>query len=175
VTGIRYAALGVGLATLLVFSLGASDDGIKMGVVDLEQALASTEEGKAAREEMGRKQREAESQVQPLMDRFNGMKEEIKSKKFVLSDESLFQKQLDLAELQNQIQTKLKELDGQLKVDEERLYGPLRAKMVEIVTQIGKEQGFTVILARGSPGLLYAREAIDITELVVQNFNSKKG
>jgi hypothetical protein len=60
-------------------------------------------------------------------------------------------------------------------VHEERLYGPLRAKMVEIVTQIGKEQGFTVILARGSPGLLYSREAIDITELVIQNFNSKKG
>lgn len=166
---------GAALAALVALSLGATDEGIKMGVVDLEQALSSTEEGKAAREEMGRKQREAESTVQPLVDRFNGMKEEIKSKKFVLSDESLFQKQLDLAELQNQIQTKLKELEGGLKVHEERLYGPLRAKMVEIVTQIGKDQGFTVILARGSPGLLYAREAIDITDLVIQNFNSKKG
>ena len=169
------ALSGAALAALVAFSLGATDDGIKMGVVDLEQALSSTEEGKAAREEMGRKQREAESTVQPLVDRFNTMKEEIKSKKFVLSDESLFQKQLDLAELQNQIQTKLKELEGGLKVHEERLYGPLRAKMVEIVTQIGKDQGFTVILARGSPGLLYAREAIDITDLVIQNFNSKKG
>ncbi len=171
----KVALSGAALAALVAFSLGATDEGIKMGVVDLEQALSSTEEGKAAREEMGRKQREAESTVQPLVDRFNGMKEEIKSKKFVLSDESLFQKQLDLADLQNQIQTKLKELEGQLKVHEERLYGPLRAKMVEIVTQIGKEQGFTVILARGSPGLLYAREAIDITELVIQTFSCKKG
>ncbi len=172
---IQYAALGACVAALLALSLGASDEAIKMGVVDLEQALASTDEGKAAREEMGRKQREAQQQVEPMMDRFKQMQEEIKSKKFVLSDESLFQKQLDLAELQNQIQTKLKELDGQLKVDEERLTGPLRAKMVEIVTQIGKDQGFTVILARGTPGLLYAREAIDITERVIQNFNSKKG
>ena len=113
---IKYALAGAALAALVVPSLGAADEGIKMGVVDLEQALSSTEEGKAAREEMGRKQREAESTVQPLVDRFNTMKEEIKSKKFVLSDESLFQKQLDLAELQNQIQTKLKELEGQLKV-----------------------------------------------------------
>ena len=123
---IKYALLGAALAVLVAPSPGSAED-LKVGVVDLEQALSSTEEGKAAREEMGRKQREAESTVQPLVDRFNTMKEEIKSKKFVLSDESLFQKQLDLAELQNQIQTKLKELEGQLKVHEERLYGPLRA------------------------------------------------
>jgi outer membrane protein len=144
-----------------------------LGIVDLEQALSSTDEGKAAREEMNRKQREAEQKVQPLVDRFNEMKEEIKAKKFVLSDEALFQKNLDLAELQNQIQTKLKELEGQLKVDEERLYGPLRAKLVEIVGDIGKAQGFTVIMARGSPGLLYSREAIDITDLVIQKFNKQ--
>jgi outer membrane protein len=162
------------LAGLLLFSLGAGEQGLKMGIVDLEQALASTEEGKAAREEMGRKQREAEQKVQPMVDRFNEMKEEIKSKKFVLSDESLFQKQLDLAELQNEIQSNLKELEGQLKVDEERLYGPLRAKMIEIVGDVGKDQGFTVIMARGSPGLLYTREAIDITDAVIQKFNQKK-
>jgi outer membrane protein len=156
----RVAVLALG--GLLLFSLGANE------------ALASTEEGKAAREEMGRKQREAEQSVQPMVDRFNDMKEEIKSKKFVLSDESLFQKQLDLAELQNQIQAKLKELEGQLKVSEERLYGPLRAKMIEIVGDIGKEQGFMMILARGSPGLLYAREAIDITDAVIAKFNSQK-
>jgi outer membrane protein len=163
----------LGLVGVLAFSIGAEDGGIKLGIVDLEQALSSTDEGKAAREEMNRKQREAEQKVQPLVDRFNEMKEEIKAKKFVLSDEALFQKNLDLAELQNQIQTKLKELEGQLKVDEERLYGPLRAKLVEIVGDIGKAQGFTVIMARGSPGLLYSREAIDITDLVIQKFNKQ--
>jgi Skp family chaperone for outer membrane proteins len=90
-------AILFGLACVLLFSLGANEDGLKIAIVDLEQALASTEEGKAAREEMGRKQREAEQKVQPMVDRFNGMKEELQAKKFVLSDESLFQKQLDLA------------------------------------------------------------------------------
>jgi outer membrane protein len=166
-------AILLGLACVLLFSLGANEDGLKIAIVDLEQALASTEEGKAAREEMGRKQREAEQKVQPMVDRFNGMKEELQAKKFVLSDESLFQKQLDLAELQNEIQSKLKELEGQLKVDQERLYGPLRAKMVEIVSKLGKDQGFTMIFERGSPGLLYTREAIDITDTVIARFNEK--
>lgn len=167
------AGVLLGLAALLWFSLGANDEPLKVATVSLEQALASTEDGKAAREEMGRKQRDAEQKVQPMVDRFNTLKEELQAKKFVLSDESLFQKQLDLAEMQNEIQAKLKELEGQLKVDQERLLGPLRGKMVEIVTSLGKEQGFTMILERGSPGLLYAREAIDITDLVIARFNEK--
>lgn len=169
----KQAVILLGLAGLLFPSLGASEEPPKIAIVDLDQALASTEEGKAALEEMARKRREAEQKVQPMVDRFNGMKEELQAKKFVLADDALFQKQLDLAELQNEIQAKLKELDGQLKVDQERLYGPLRTKMVKIVGDVGREQGFTMIFERGSPGLLYTREAIDITDLVIARFNKK--
>ena len=40
-----------------------------------------TEEGKAARDEFTRKQRDAESQVQPMVDRFRDLQEELKGKK----------------------------------------------------------------------------------------------
>jgi len=50
------------LAAILVWGTAASEDeGIKIGVVDIEQAISSTEEGKSAREEFARKQREAEA------------------------------------------------------------------------------------------------------------------
>ena len=41
----------------------------------------------------------------------------------MLSDEALFQKQLDLAEMRNEIQNRMKELEGQLQVDQKRLEG----------------------------------------------------
>lgn len=167
-------ALGLlGLAVLLVWTTGAQDEAVKVGVVDLDQAINATDEGKQAREELARKQREAESTVQPMVDRYQELQEELKSKRFVLSEEALFQKQLDLAELQNRIQNKLKEIEGQLKVDRERLEGPLRVKLKGIVEEIGKSQGFTIILARGAPGLLYTREALDITDLVIEKFDKK--
>jgi Skp family chaperone for outer membrane proteins len=67
----------------------------------------------------------------------------------------------------------MSELEGQYKVDYERLVGPLRQKLVSIITDIGKSEGFTIILERNSPGLLYAREALDITDMVIQRFNKK--
>ena len=170
---VRKLFLGVALATLAVVGTAASDEGVRIGVVDLDQALNSTEEGKAAREEMARKQREAEASVQPMMERFRDLQEELKAKKFVLSDEALYQKQLDLVELKNAVDSQLKELDGKLKVDQERLVAPLRKKLIGIVESIGRDQGFTMIVERGTPGLLYSREALDITDMVIKRFNSK--
>ena len=171
---VHKALVLLALAALLVVGTAAQyDEPIKLGVVDIDQAISSTEEGKAAREEFARKQREAEAKIQPMVDRYRELEEDLKAKKFVLSDEALFQKQLDLAEMRNQIQNKMKELEGQLQVDQKRLEGPLMKKLSDIIEATGKDKGFTMIFRRGAPGLLYSREALDITDLVIEKYNQK--
>ena len=166
--------LGLGLLAVLSWGTAASDEPIKIAIVDLNQALNSTDEGKAAREELARKQREAEGRVQPRIERFQELQGELKSKKFVLSEDALYQRQLDLVELKNEIESEMKELEGKLKVDEERLVGPLRKKMINVVQTLGRDQGLTLIVERAAPGLLYSREALDITDSVIEKFNQKK-
>jgi len=170
---VNKAIVLLGLASVLLWGTAAQDEPIKIGIVDIDQAISSTEEGKAAREEFARKQREAEAELQPMYERYKALEDELKAKKFVLSDEALFQKQLDLAEMRNQIQNKMKELEGQLKVDQKRLEGPLTAKLIGIIEDIGKGRGFTMILRRGTPGVLYTREALDITDIVIEKYNAK--
>ena len=161
------------LAMILVWGTAAQDEPLKIAVVDIDQAISSTEEGRAAREELARKQREAEAKLKPLYERYKVLEEDLKAKKFVLSDQALFQKQLDLVEMRNQIQTRMREAEGQLKVDQKRLEGPLVAKLSAIIEEAGKTQGYTLILRRGTPGLLYSREALDITDLVIEKYNQK--
>ena len=161
------------IAAGLFWGAAAQAEPVKIGIVDIDQAISSTEEGKAAREELARKKREAEAQVQPMIERYKGLEEDLQAKRFVLSDEALFQKQLDLAEMRNQIQNQMKELEGQLQVDQKRLEGPLTVKLVEIIEEAGKSAGFTLIMRRGSPGILYSREALDITDMIVEKYNQK--
>jgi outer membrane protein len=162
------AVLGV-----LLWGLGASKDSLKIGVVDLDQAITSTTEGKKAKEELERKKREAEATLQPLIERFQELAKEFDAKQFVLSDDARFQKQLDLQELRNEIENKQKRLQGQLEVDRERLVGPLRTKLVEIVEELGRDGGFSLILMKNAPGLMYAKEALDVTDALIESFNKK--
>lgn len=160
-------------AAVLAWAGAAHAQDLKIGIVDIDQAVNATEQGKKARDELAKKRKAAEAQIKPLMDKGRALAEELQSKRFVLSEEALYQKQLDLAEIQNDARARMAELEGQYKVDYERLVGPLRQKLVSIITDIGKSEGFTVILERNSPGLLYAKEALDITDLVIQRFNKK--
>lgn len=163
----------VAVAAMLAIGLGAKDEVLKIGVVDLDQAITSTTSGRQAREEFDRKKRQAEQTLIPLMEQYQEMMQEFESKKFVISDDARFQKQLDMAELQNQIENKRKEIQGQLQVDRERLIAPLRTKLVDVVEEVGRDEQFSLILHRGSPGLMYSKEALDITDVIIAKFNKK--
>ena len=158
---------------ILVMGTAAQDETLKVGIVDIDHAIFSTAAGKAAREQLARKQREAESKLRPLYERYQTLENDFKAKKFVLSEEALFQKQLDLTEMRNQIEGKMKELEGQMQVDQKRIQGPLLAKFAETVSEVGKDQGFSMIFSRQTQGILYAREALDITDLVIERYDQK--
>jgi len=163
--------LFLALAALLVWGTAAQDEAIKIGVVDIDQAFASTQEGKSAREELQRKQREAEGKLQPMIEEFRSMEDDLQQKRFALSEEALYNRQLDLAQKRNEIETKMKELEVQFQVDQKRLEGPLLKKMLDVIESEGKKAGFTVILRRGASSLLYTREALDITDSIIEKYN----
>lgn len=163
----------VAAVALLGWGLGAKDDRVTIGVVDLDQAITSTNQGRAAREEFDRKKRQAEASLIPLMEQYQEGLKEFEAKKFVLSDDARFQKQLDMTELQNQIENQRKEIQGQLQVDRERLIAPLRNKLIDVVEEVGRNEGFSLILHRQAPGLMYSKEALDVTELIIEKFNEK--
>jgi outer membrane protein len=172
----RVAIRSLLLAAGMLACAGAADaqDSLRIAVVDIDQAVNATDQGKQARDELAKKRKAAEAQLKPMMEKGKALSEEIQSKRFVLSEEALYQKQLDLAELQNDARARMAELEGQYKVDSERLVGPLRQKLIEIINEIGKSEGFTLILERNTPGLLYSREALDITDLVIKRFDKKR-
>lgn len=163
--------LAVGL--LLGWGIGATDDPVKVGFVDVEQVLATVESGKAAREELERKSRDAQGRLAPMVEQLESMQKELQAKQFVMSEEAVRAKQLDLVEVKNRYETRAKEEEGQFKIDQQRLIGPLLEKLESVIKEVGRANKFSVILRIDAPSLVYAREALDITDLIVKTFNGK--
>ena len=101
------------------------------------------------------------------------LQKELQEMQHVLSKDAMQKRQFDLVELKGQLENESAGLEQQLKLDEARLTSPLREKFVEVVDEIGRNEGFSLILLRGAPGIMYSREALDITDLVIKTFNSK--
>ncbi len=90
-----------------------------------------------------------------------------------MSEEAARSMQLDVIELQNRYETKAKEEEGQFKIDQQRLLGPLIEKLGSVINEVGRENSFSLILRVDAPSLVYKREALDITDLVIKTFNRK--
>ena len=160
-------------AVLVSWGVAATDDPVKIGFVDIEQVMSTVDLGKAAREELERKAREAQSRMAPMIEQLETMQKELQAKQFVMSEEAMRTKQLDLVELKNKYDTKAKEEEGQLKIDQQRLYGPLIEKLDVVMKEVGRDHAFSAIIRVGAPSIVYHREALDVTDLVIKTFNGK--
>jgi outer membrane protein len=169
----KSSLLFAAVALVVGWGMAATDDAVKVGFVDIDQVLATVEEGKSARVELERKSRDAQGRLAPIAEQIDALQKELQAKQFVMSPEAVRSKQLDLNELQNRYETKVKEEEGQFKIDQQRLIGPLIEKLGNVMKAVGRDNGYSMILRNDAPSIIYAREALDITDLVVKKFNGK--
>jgi outer membrane protein len=163
--------LGIALALLIGVGVAASDDPTKVGFVDIQQVLATVDKGRAAREELERKGREAQGRLAPLVEQLETLQKEYQAKEFVMSDEAKRAKQLDLVELRNRYESQAKEEQGQLEIEEQRLIAPLVEQLESVIKKVGQDNSFAAIMRIDAPGVVYHREALDVTDLVIKTFN----
>ncbi len=145
----------------------------KIGFVDAQQVVATVDAGKQAQDELERKAREAQGRLSPLIEQLETLQKELQAKQFVMSKDAVQAKQLDLAELRNRIESQSQEEKSKLEIDQQRLLGPLQEKFVEVVRELGRENGYSAIFFSDAPGLVYRREALDVTEQVIKTFNAR--
>jgi len=162
------------MAASLGWGLAATNDEFKIGVVDMEQAILSTDEGKKVRDELEAKIRDADGQLRPKVQRLQEMQKELEEMQHVLSKDALERRQFDFIEARNQLENDSRGMEQQVKLDRARLLKPLQDKFVSIVEQVGRDNGFSMIMLRSAPGIVYSREALDVTDLVVEKFNQNK-
>lgn len=92
-----------------------------------------------------------------------------------MSKEALQTKQLDLAELRNRIESQGQEEKSKLEIDQQRLIAPLQEKFLNVIRELGRDGGYAAIFLSDAPGLglVYSREALDVTEQVIKIINSR--
>jgi outer membrane protein len=74
-------------------------------------------------------------------------------------------KQISIRRFQDDAQRELQEA-------QRRELGGLEERILPIIDQIGKEQGYTLIFNKFQSGLVYADESVDVTDTVITRFNT---
>jgi outer membrane protein len=144
----------------------------RIGVVDTEKILITSATGKAALAQLKALQEQKETELR-------GRQEEIKALQAQISDGRLSLAADKLAQLQKQLEEKTIALkragdDAQRELTAKRdeILAAIDQKVMPVINQFGKEQGYTLIFRKFESGLIYADEATDITAEMIRRVDA---
>lgn len=162
------------LVNLTLYPLSASaNPNFKLGYVDLELALEQTEAGQRAQEQYREEVESAKKEIDAKRSELESLQEEFNKQKESLKREIRVSKEEKLIAMEKDLKRSLQDVQDSLRRSNARLVGELLAKMRNIVSQYGEENGFTLIVEKGSQSVLYADKTIDVTDSVVALFDKK--
>ncbi len=173
---IRFQAVGVivgslAVAIVCVAAQAQAKDGAAIAFVDVRKAVFGSKEGRAAQQEFSRAEESKLEELRPLRDELGRLQEEFERQKFVLSEEALGARQLELMKKKRDLERDIREAEEDLQLEQIKLLQPIEKKLKDAVARVGKERGFSMIVDKSTAGILYYESSLDITDVVVKELN----
>ncbi len=147
----------------------------RLAVIDVQRVLASSAAGKNASERLKKMQEDRVAKAKQMDDEMQKLDADINNKKLSLSEEKLAEMTKQLSDRKIAAQRFQQDAEREMGEARDRALMELEGKIKPVIDQIGKEMGLAVIFNKFESGLVYASEAIDITDTVIKRFNDATG
>ena len=147
----------------------------RVAVIDVNKVLTQSSAGKAAYDKLKKLQEERIEKAKAMDEELRKLDADINSKKLSLSEDKLSEMQKQLADKRISMQRYAQDADREIGEARDRELQALEAKIKPVIDGIGKEMGIAAIFNKFESGLVYASDAIDITDAVVKRFNEAQG
>ena len=170
----HYKVFVSALIVLLVLAgSGWAADVAKIGVVDGQRVLETSTAGQAARAQIKESYQRMEEDMKKRGAEFEELKKQFERNAMVMSQEKREDSQREMQIKQMDLQQLGKKYSGDLKEQEQKLTERIQKDVLELVAEIGKEEGYLLIVSK--PAVLYNPTAIDLTDKLIQKYNAKYG
>ena len=161
----------VAMAALAMPALAQNAQG-RVAVIDVQKVLTQSTAGKAAYEKLKKMQDDRVAKAKAMDDELRKLDTDIAAKRISLSEDKLAEMQKQLADKRINMQRYAQGADREIGEARDRELQALEAKIKPVIDALGKEMGLAAIFNKFESGLVYASDAIDITETVIQRFNA---
>lgn len=165
------AATAVAAAALLTLPASAQS-AQKVGVIEVQRIVQESAVGKESlariqkvqsgkQEELGKRQTELRDLEKRIQEQGKSLSEEAMEK----LQKDYQTKALDLKRFQDDAQRELEEL-------QRKELGELEKRVLPVIEGVAKELGYALVFNKYQSGLLHADPAVDLTDAVIQKFNT---
>ena len=144
---------------------------VKVAVIDVERILLESERGKAALDEIealrAQKQEEGEAMQQQIAE----LQQRIREGRLSLSEDKLSELQKQLEDRTIALQRFQDDANRELSKKRDQVLKTVEDSVFPVINDVGEAGDYTLIFNKFSSGLVYADEAADITDEVIERYN----
>lgn len=144
----------------------------RVAVIDVQRLVLESAKGQAVLERLRNLTEQKQAEADAIQQEVRDLQAQVQAGRAALSEERL-------AELEKQLEDKIIEYqrfqdDAEREMQEEQAgaFAEIESEMMPIITQAGTELQYTLIFNKFSSGLLYAKEEVDITDLILKRYNA---
>jgi outer membrane protein len=143
----------------------------RVAVIDVQKVLTQSTAGKVAYDKLKKMQDDRMEKAKGMDEELRKLDADISTKRLSLSEDKLADMQKQLAEKRISMQRYAQDAEREIGEARDRELQVLEGKIKPVIDGIGKEMGLAAIFNKFESGLVYASEAIDITDTVIKRFN----
>ncbi|MBF0204453.1 MAG: OmpH family outer membrane protein [Desulfamplus sp.] len=146
---------------------------VKIGVVDFQKILTTSTHGKRATDELNKKGKGMEDNMKAKENELLDLQKKFEKDSLVMSKEKKEEKQKELRTKFNEFKAMRSEFMREFKENQAVHLNKIQNSVMEITSEIGKKEGFSMILERAEGGIMYYDSAMDITDKVISEYNRR--
>jgi outer membrane protein len=164
----------VGFLFLVLASPAMAADVVKLGFFDMQTIVERSEAGKGSADKFNLEKEKVREQLAAKLNEVKALDEEFKKKEQVWSQEVKKKKAQEIVTKKMEYDRLAYDANRQLGQLEQDLLTPLKDRVIDIVTRIGKEEGYTMIWEMRRAGLAYAPPSLELTDRIIRELNASE-
>ena len=169
------AAAAFLLAGLLLCPPAGAQETVKIGFVDMQRALNDSKAGKQALGTLKQLMEAKKETLQGEKELIDKKKEELDKQGLLLNDTTRREREDEIRRMERDHTRRLSDTKDELSREEAKYTTKIRTELLQLVGEIGKEKGYTMVLEKQFSAILYAPETIDLTDEVIERYDAWKG
>jgi outer membrane protein len=170
IKGMRTILWGILIFSALAAVARAAE--IKIGFVDIQRALNECDAGKEAKGAMQGEYQKFQNEIAQRRKDLQALKETLQSQGLMLSEKGRTEKEREYQNRLKEFKRWGEDKQAELKRKESEITKATLKGLAALVKKLGEEENFTFILEKNEAIVLYGSKAMDLTDRVIQIFNS---
>ncbi|NIO09900.1 MAG: hypothetical protein GTO40_18605 [Deltaproteobacteria bacterium] len=146
---------------------------MKIGIVDLEEAIKSSKAGQSAKARFQAQIKKVEASLLQEKNGLEKFKADAEKKGLLLKDEEKRNLEREFQRRLRDYQMRMRDSQEELRAKERDAMNEILEQISKVISEVGKQEKFTMILTRNQ--LLYVDQGVDITKRVVTLYDRKVG